>query len=229
MTLEEIQKEIEKATYKTTAHELLADLFECSALSISNSVVPNEKREKQYMSVIAKYSDDVDSFVKIAGMIFDLLTTQLEENRINDWLGELYMKSETSNKKAGQFFTPYHVSKLNAALNIDAATVNKELERDGIITVIEPTCGSGGLVVACVDVLYNRFNVNYARNLFVEAGDIDRRCVHMAYIQLSLLGVPAVVKHRDGLTNTTWETFVTPACALQYDRFKSVLKGERSE
>ena len=32
----------------------------------------------------------------------------------------------------------------------------------------------------------------------------------MSYIQLSLLGIPAVIFHRDSLSMQTWESFETP-------------------
>ena len=44
--------------------------------------------------------------------------------------------------------------------------------------------------------------------------DIDSKCVHMAYIQLSLYGIPAVVVHGDTLSLKTWSTWITPIYLL---------------
>lgn len=42
----------------------------------------------------------------------------------------------------------------------------------------------------------------------------------MAYIQLSAIGVPAVIYQRDTLTMQTWQKWETPAYIMQYLRFK---------
>lgn len=145
----------------------------------------------------------------------------------DDYLGELYMLSKTSNSKAGQFFTPYSVSKACAEVCIDEKTVNEYIEKDKIIKLNEPVCGAGGMIIAAIDILYNRYRLNYSRNLFVECSDIDQRCVHMTYLQLSLIGVPAIVYQRDTLTMKTWQKWETPAYIMQYLRFYKY--GERNE
>ena len=61
--------------------------------------------------------------------------------------------------------------------------------------------------------------VNYAYNCFMDAGDVDIRCVHMAYIQLSLAGVPAIIKHQNALSRELWSVWKTPAFIFQYLRF----------
>ena len=158
---------------------------------------------------------------EIFAQIYALLTTQIYTG-FGDHLGELYMRSETSNSKSGQFFTPYHVSKLCAESAVNADEIQEHIENDKILTLHEPTCGSGGMIIALADILYNKYHFNISRNLFVECGDIDSRCVHMAYLQLSLAGIPAVIYHRDGLTLATWDKWETPAYIMQYSRFKAV-------
>ena len=141
----------------------------------------------------------------------------------DDYLGELYMLSETSNSKAGQFFTPYSVSKACAEACIDEKTVNEYIEKDKIIKLNEPACGAGGMIIAAIDILYNRYRLNYSRNVFVECSDVDQRCVHMTYLQLSLIGVPAIVYQRDTLTMKTWQKWETPALIIQWLRFRNIL------
>lgn len=63
------------------------------------------------------------------------------------------------------------------------------------------------------------YGINYTRNCFIECSDIDLRCVHMAYLQLSLAGVPAIIKHQNTLTLETWSVWKTPAFIFQYLRF----------
>ena len=84
---------------------------------------------------------------------------------------------------------------------------------EDVITLTEPTCGSSGMIIAYARALRDK-GINYQRLLDIKASDIDFACVYMSYIQLSLLGIKAVVVRQDSLL---WEKvphehiFVTPA------------------
>ena len=62
----------------------------------------------------------------------------------------------------------------------------------------EPTCGSGTMVIGAVWAMKQK-DFDFRHKSFFVAQDIDIRCVWMAYIQLSLYGIPAVVIHGDTL------------------------------
>lgn len=166
--------------------------------------------------------------LEIFSMIYSLLSQQIFTNvGFNDYLGELYMKSNTSNSKAGQFFTPYHVSKLCAGISVDPNIVNECRDTDKILTINEPACGSGGMVLAAADIMYNRHRLNISRNLLVVCSDIDTRCVHMAYLQLGLAGIPAIVCHQDTLSLKTWDVWETPSYIMQWLRFRNALGSKK--
>ena len=227
-TINDIIKLLDTGSYKVGRHELLSDVFQCGAIAIANKFDRRQakKREETYLSIIKKYDKDTQQLItEIFAEISVLLLSQIDMG-FDDYLGELYMLSETSNSKAGQFFTPYSVSKACAEACIDEKTVNEYIEKDKIIKLNEPACGAGGMIIAAIDILYNRYRLNYSRNLFVECSDIDQRCVHMTYLQLSLIGVPAIVYQRDTLTMKTWQKWETPAYIMQYLRFKKY--GERN-
>lgn len=232
-TIQKILKLLEKGTYKVGRHQFLSDVFECGAIAISNKFDFRnyEKREERYLQVINSYDKDMRMLIaQVFGEIFALLSQQINPAvGFNDYLGELYMRSETSNKHTGQFFTPYNVSKCCAQVSINSSIVNDAIEQDKILTLHEPTCGAGGMVLAAADVLYNEHHFNISRNLLVECGDIDARCVHMSYLQLGLAGIPAVIFHRDALSLETWDRWETPAYIMQYTRFKDVFKGTPSD
>lgn len=223
-TLKEIIKLTERIGARVGMHEFLSDVFECSAIAISNQVdmYHYDERERRYLAVMKKYKpDEQQIIVQVFTKLFMLLSNQTASNvGFGDYLGELYMQSNTSNSKAGQFFTPYHVSMACAELSIDEKTVQEYIEKDEILTLNEPACGSGGMLIAAADVLYNQHRFNIARNLFVECSDIDSRCVHMSYLQLSLAGIPAVIYKRDTLTMQTWDRWETPAYIMQWLRFR---------
>ncbi len=232
-TIQKILKLLEKGTYKVGRHQFLSDVFECGAIAISNKFDFRNyaKREERYMQIINSYDKDMRMLIaQVFGEIFALLSQQINPAvGFNDYLGELYMRSETSNKHTGQFFTPYCVSKMCAQVSINSNIVNDAIEQDKILTLHEPTCGAGGMALAAADVLYNDYHFNISRNLLVECGDIDARCVHMSYLQLGLAGIPAVIFHRNALTLETWDRWETPAYIMQYMRFRNEFKGTPSD
>lgn len=230
-TVDDILKQMNKFSGKTSPTEFLSDVFKCGAIAISNKFdkTKYDKRESEYKLTINKYNkNDRQLIADIFANIYILLSNQLYVG-FDDYLGKIYMLSNTSNSKTGQFFTPYTISKLCADVAIDEKEIKNHIENDTIMTMHEPTVGSGGMVLATADTLYNKYHFNISRNLFVECGDIDIRCVYMAYLQLSLAGIPAVIYHRDGLSLETWDVWKTPPYLMQYTRFRKyeniVMKG----
>ncbi len=225
-TINEIVKLLDNFTYKVGIHEILSDIFKLGAIAISNKFDKTQakEREEQYKKTILKYDKKGRYLIaEIFTKIYILLASSVN-NGFDDYLGEIYMSSQTSNNKAGQFFTPYNVSKVCAEMSINSEIVSEYMEQDRIFTLNEPACGSGGMILAAVDVLYNKYRFNYSRNLLVECSDIDERCVYMTYLQLACAGVPAIIYQRDTLSMKTWQRWETPAYIMQWTRFKDVLK-----
>ena len=126
-------------------------------------------------------------FVKMLAMLTETLETDM-----SDALGDIYMRAGLGNKNTGQFFTPYPVSAACAEMSIP-----KDIP-DGILTINEPSCGGGGMIIAAADVLKKR-GINYQKRMDVVAQDLDWKGVYMCYVQLSLLGVKATVVQGDTL------------------------------
>ena len=222
-TVEEIIKMIDQSSYRVNKSKLISDVFECGALAISNKVdfTQYDEREQRYLEIIKTYKPDEQKLIAdIFAKIFCLCSSVVyDDGCFNDYLGELFMKCNQGNKKAGQYFTPYNVSKMMAKITI----TDDKIDKDEILTINDCCCGGGGMLIAALDVLKNNYGVNYARNCFIDAGDIDIRCVHMTYLQLSLAGVPAIVKHQDVFSRELWSIWKTPAFIFQYHRFNKYL------
>lgn len=205
----EIVKKINEMAKYYSAHQVFRDWIEVYALAIANTCEPEgtvvwNKREQQYLSTIGKYQEqEILGFTELGGM----LTLALEDS-MSDILGSVYMGLETSSKVTGQFFTPDNISRLVSKM-MDENIVSTE----DVITLHEPTCGSSGMIIAYARALRDK-GINYQRLLDIKASDIDFACVYMSYIQLSLLGIKAVIARQDSLL---WEKvpqehiFVTPA------------------
>ena len=223
------KKEISKilgSIHDRDHYTVVRDFFELSAISIRNVVdygKDHESLEKRYMDVAKSYSKlQLEEFSRALGLLAEEIGKAVQGIApFSDWAGEIYMDSGTSNGRAGQFFTPYHVSHLMAECSLERDEVLGRIGKnpDDVITIYEPTCGAGGLIVASIDVLKG-YGVNYAWNVFVDCGDIDSRCVHMTYTTLSLLGVPAVVRLGDALMMKYHEAWFTPAYLMAWPHFK---------
>lgn len=221
-TIEDIIKRINASVYRFDKHQLISDVFECGAITISNMVdlMNKEEREKRYLQVIKKYQKEEQTLIaEIFAMIFALLSSVVYDNgRFYDNLGELFMRCNQGSSSAGQYFTPFQVSAMMARMIIGDEILEKT-QNDGVLTLNDSCCGGGGMMMAALDVLKNKYHINYTRNCFVLCSDIDLRCVHMTYLQLALAGVPAIVKHQNSLTGETWSVWKTPAFIFQYSRF----------
>ena len=192
---DDIVKDIEKAAYTVNTSEFVSDLFECGAIAISNAVdlAQKDKREERYLHIIRSYKPDQQKkLAEIFAKVYALLASVVYDNgKFNDNLGEIFMRCNVKDKTAD----------------------------DGILTINDPCCGGGGMLIAALEVLKS-LGVNYARNCFMEANDVDLRCVHMTYLQLALAGVPAIVRHQNTLTRECWSSWYTPAYLFQYLRFR---------
>ena len=124
----------------------------------------------------------MQGFVTLSGM----LTMALEEE-IQDVLGEVYMAAGLGNKNTGQFFTPFHLSEAAASLAIP-----KDISPQNPLTMNEPSCGGGGMIIAAAKILHDR-EIDFQHSMKVVAQDLDWKGVYMTYVQLSLLGIKATV------------------------------------
>lgn len=225
--LNAINKRLDRVCYRTPRFEALADVLELSAIALSNQFdrrpTVYERREERYLQVIKKYDKDEQmEITRIFAEIATLLMGMVDDG-FDDYLGQLYMMSGTSNNNTGQFFTPFPLSQACAMLSINEAEIEEQIRKDGIVKVNELACGSGGMILACADA-WNKRGYNYSHHMFVECSDIDMRCVHMCYLQLAFAGIPAVIYHRNTLTMETWDEWHTPALCMNWMRFNNCVK-----
>lgn len=219
-TVEEIIKFIDRASYTVDKIKLISDVFACGALAISNLVdfTQYDGREEQYKQIINSYKpNERELIIQVFSKMYALLSSVVyDDGSFGDYLGEIFMRTNMANGKKGQVFTPYHISEMMARMTFGEKDID-EAKDDKILTISDPCCGSGVMSLGALDVLKS-YGINYTRNCFIECSDIDIRCVHMAYLQLSLAGVPAIIKHQNTLTLETcvWKT---PAFIFQYPRF----------
>ena len=186
---------------------VFSDFVEMAAISIANACdqlhPDREKREARYMEIIKPYApDELSEFAKM----FGLLTEELEKEP-TDVLGQIFMEMDLGSKWHGQFFTPYSLCK--AITSMMSEDIDEQIKKKGFFTVHEPGSGGGAMLIAFAESMQQR-KINFQQHLHVTAQDLDLKAVHMSYVQLSLLGIPARVVHGNTLLNESRSVWYTP-------------------
>ncbi|WOB74341.1 N-6 DNA methylase [Achromobacter xylosoxidans] len=193
-----------------------SDWVEICAIALARAdLAQQEVREQRYLQVIAQYERaELDKLVQAFAHLVMSYELRVEAADFGDVLGSTFMMLDMGNAGAGQFFTPYEVSRLMGGMMMgDAQALVDKADAHGFIRVLEPACGAGGMLIAAAHALRDA-GLNYQLCMHATAIDIDQRCVHMTFIQLALLHVPALVIHGNGLTGECREQWFTPAHIL---------------
>lgn len=207
---QELLKLIKHLAYSRDTWEIFNDFLEMSAISISNTVDLKhyDEREKQYLSTINKYTTEHQKiFPEMLATLVLALEHEYQTNGFVDILGSLFHELELHNKYKGQFFTPQHICTMMGKMSLGETDI--AIQEQGFITVLEPTCGSGAMVLGFAQAMKD-CGYNHSQQMLVSAIDIDLKCVYMCYLQLSLYGIPAVVIHGNSLTTEEWSHWYTP-------------------
>lgn len=204
-----IIKLIEEVGRRHSRHTVFRDFVTMSAVALSKADLRQaEAREELYMQTVAKYSRE--EACQIAHMFAELQEGLHVAPR--DILGEIFMQLEIGNSRMGQFFTPHHICELMASLTI-SDDIDAKVARHGFVTVHEPASGSGATIIAMMLAMQDR-GLNYQRHVHVTAIDLDSTAAMMAYVQLSLMHVPATIVHGNTLTLEKYSQWYTPAHIL---------------
>jgi len=164
------------ATHRT--YSVFSDFVELSALSISNSVDRQQfdAREKRYLEIVQKYSKrELECFPHMLGELvlsFEHRVAVMHRSSasggasmgLTDVLGEVFMQLDMGNDRTGQFFTPYHVSRMMAMMTVGVD--DETIRRDGFIRACEPAVGAGGMVIALAESMQDAW-LNYQETLHV--------------------------------------------------------------
>ncbi|MCW3105808.1 MAG: SAM-dependent methyltransferase [Segetibacter sp.] len=137
--------------------------------------------EEEYLQIIAKYKDSElrHEFSKAFAYLVIEMEERVGSSLGNDVMGEFH-EQHFSNERNGQYFTPYPICQFlasitNAKVDDPADEIKKPLK------IIDPTCGSGRMLLAS-------HQVNGPGHEYYGI-DIDRTCVKMTALNLFLNGV----------------------------------------
>lgn len=185
------------------------DWLHMFAISLSNQSDPYhlatdkatfDQREETYKRIISKYKPELQELFPQMCAEIVLECESYCPNDFCDVLGELFHSLEFTDSWTGQFFTPQDVCNAMGRIqfsNVD--TLKTWIDEKGFISVDDPASGGGALILGAANAMtYHGFNPQ--KQMLSVCNDIDARCVHMCYVQLSLYGLPAIVQRQNSLS-----------------------------
>lgn len=217
----EFKETFEFLSSRYGGQEIFSNLMKMCAISIYNVFAKNKEMEQDYLKTINTYKKEHQNlFPKLFSLLIEMYEKEANAEKITDILGDFYTLNNLTNSNLGQVFTPAHISHLMAKISIGKEQDIKQIIKEkGFITMCEPTCGTGGMILSFAKALKDE-NINYQQNLLVEATDISEICAYMTYIQLALYGIPAIVYCGNTLTKEIRFKMETPLFFLQYWKFR---------
>lgn len=215
----------EKLSYNKHSYSAWSDVITLFALSIINPVTRIlycaednkfkkvwDKREERYLQIINTYNKELQ---QLFPEMFACIVNELDKNPYQDLLGQIYMELQISNKNAGQFFTPYSVCQCMAEMTIEKKVLKQAVKEVGWCTMNDSACGGGATLIAGLEKCNDLFNrLNWQNHVLIYANDIDKICAYMCYIQLSLIGVAAIVTISDTLIEPEVDVYKDPQKVL---------------
>lgn len=156
-----------------------------------------QTRETEYLEEAKRWQkSELDLFAEALGA----LIIEMESRPFEDILGGYYMEAALSQKGQqwnGEFHTPKPICDLMARMKLGEIA---SLPPDGNITVCEPACGAGAMILSLAEAC----TPDVRRRLRVTAIDISRTACDMAFINTTLWGIPTRVIHGNSLSLEFW-------------------------
>lgn len=173
---ESFQSLFQSFGYKHDLHKVFEDFLTLSLCAVSqNPITGKSFDEELYQATIAPYKNDElrFNFPKLFAKLVVEMEARIDSAEGADVLGEFY-ELHLAKGSRSQFFTPWPVCQFMAM----SLGVSKP---DSPIRVLEPTCGSGRMLLAAAKH-FGPMNEYYGI-------DIDLTCVKMAALNLFLSGI----------------------------------------
>lgn len=189
--------------------QTLADFLEYCALITSARTDPvhMKQRLESLKELTAQYRDgELQRFNQGFVDLCNTFSHNIQQELYEDLFALPFTQIGATNKELKQSFSPDDIAKLMANIIFPPQL---SVSEKGFITLNDCTCGCGSLLLAGIQH-YANAGYNPTKQLTIEAADLDVRCVHMAYLQFSFYGIPAVVVHGNEITLHEYDRWYTP-------------------
>lgn len=201
-----------KADFRKILEQLAAtgrdhrEVFNAFA-TLSACALACETREAEYFEEIKRWDAEC---LNLFATAFAALIDEMESKPFEDVLGPHYMQwalSKASAKSGGEFYTPGSLCELLAKVLATPDGIKETIAANGVCSVLEPTCGSGGMILALAKSLVDSGNGGLIRKLRVTATDISLTACNMCYVNMALWGIPATVQHGNWSSREVWKSW----------------------
>ena len=191
------RREIRAASQSYSEADVFRDACRMFAISLRSPLVLDEGKKKEiedeYKAYAEKYGrDGTDHLCKAFAILVEAL-----ELRRQDFLGHILEELNATNKSFSQYFTPPHISRLMADI------VMGEPEHDKIVTICDPACGAGSLLIEAAESFIEKGGRQ--GDIFLSAQDLDFNAFNISFVQFSLLGYPSEVTRMNSLSMEVFE------------------------
>ncbi len=192
----EFMRILSAASRTADQRAVFCDFCRAASLSLRGALTHGAEKqaiEAEYAALVAKHGPEgMAAFSQMLAVTVEALDASR-----SDFLGHLYEELNATNKHFGQFFTPDSVSRLMAEMSIGKPVPGQ------IVTLADPAAGAGALLIEGAE----HFIAAGGRqgDILISADDLDGTACCIAYIQLSLLGYPAIVRRMDSLAVRVYE------------------------
>nr|BBF83637.1 N-6 DNA methylase [Enterobacter sp.] len=222
MPIEDARRQFVAVFMDTARHlrrrEVFSDFITLAASELDMARIRTPENIERSREICAKYGQsDISNFHALFGLMVCAL-----EAKFHDFLGAIFMELELGDDRNGQYFTPYSVQSLMAKLLMP--DVGETIRREGFVTVSDPASGAAGMIVAYAEYLLEA-GYNPSEQMFGSCIDVDPIAADMAFIQLSLLGIPAEVVTGNTLTMQLHRVRYTPVYYI--NNFEKRLDDQR--
>lgn len=189
----EFVKTLERLAATRDIVSVFGDVVGVIACSLEG-VFTNRKKEveDQYQAFLSRFTKE-EARQTLPSLLANI--TEALEDRRESYLGPILEEIGAANTHNGQFLTPSSIANLMGRIGAEGA---KNDHRPGeLVRLSDPACGAGVLLISGAEEVL-RTGIPQ-RDIFIVAGDVDRRACDMTFIELSLLGYAARIEHRDAL------------------------------
>ncbi|HVU07841.1 MAG TPA: N-6 DNA methylase [Verrucomicrobiae bacterium] len=191
----DFRKVLESVAYRHDTRKVFDGFVRLAACTLAC-----RSREAEYLEEAKRWkAEDLENFADALGA----LILEMEAKPYEDVLGGYYMDFALSSKGQqwnGEFHTPKPICDLMARMM--AGDCN-QLPADRPITVCEPACGAGAMILS----LAQACPPEVRRRLQVTAIDINKTACDMCFINTTLWAIPTRVMHGDTIAFKFWSAW----------------------
>lgn len=196
--------------------ETLRHFVDAAFLAIKGRTVVGDDfaaNEAEFEKLVGTFQNRDATVTELSKMLA-FVTIALQAEPV-DFVGPTF-EAVSASADLGQFFTPLSISLAMARMQIgDPRPI---LDAQPFITLHEPACGVGGMMLAA-NVVLREAGVDVARQAHWTMIDIDSRAIRAAYVQAALTDASADVFHGNSLSLQVWGAARTPA-AIMFPKVK---------